>query len=242
MNQEIFIEGLGFVIIKRRRAQKTTSLRFSKEGKIVVGTNYSVPLYKIEKFVLENKTWIEDLKLKHGFNKNLEIFDGQILCPGIKFKLEYQDLEFDGAKFKYKKGSGEILIFTNSLEDSIKLNSEEKEELSLVVVKALRDVAKGYLPNRLDVLAKLMGSRYGKCTIRNSSSRWGSCSSNNDINLSLWLMVVPSRLIDYVLVHELAHTKFKNHKSEFWDEVSRYEPDYKNLRKKLKRYSTQVWW
>lgn len=55
-------------------------------------------------------------------------------------------------------------------------------------------------------------------------------------------MLVPAELIDYVLVHELVHVKFKHHQTKFWDEVARFQPDYKELRAKLKKYSSQVWW
>ena len=243
LNQRLVVEGVGEVSIKRRRAQKNTSLRISKSGDIVVGTNFSTPLHSIRKFVLQNKDWLNEVKTKNGIHEQIEIFDEQILCPGVKFKLEWAETPAGILEFKYRKGSGVIRIIADQiLEDSISLSSEDRKKLEKYVIRAVREKAKEYLPKRLGQISEMMGVEYLDCTVRDSSTRWGSCSSKNSINLSLWLMLVPAELIDYVLVHELVHVKFKHHQTNFWDEVARFQPDYKELRAKLKKYSSQVWW
>lgn len=239
--QTIEVEGIGNIQVKRRRGQKSTTLRLGKSGGVVLSTNYSTPLYSLRKFVLDNKPWLEEVREKSGLFDEIEIFDGQILAPNLKFQLEHIP-NLDKPEFKYRKGWDRIIIRTSSLSDSVKLEETSRKELEVLVAKSLRERAQGYLPERLAQIADLMNMDYNSVTIRNTSSRWGSCSSRNDINLSLWLMILPKELIDYVIIHELAHTKFKNHKKEFWDEVAKYEPNYKALRAKLKKYSGQVWW
>ena len=83
-----------------------------------------------------------------------------------------------------------------------------------VLVAALRRQAEAILPERLARLAG--GLRYHRVTIKDIHTRWGSCSSLGNINLSLWLMLAPSHLVDYVLCHELAHLREMNHGPRFW--------------------------
>lgn len=79
----------------------------------------------------------------------------------------------------------------------------------------LRAEAKRYLPQRVAELSALTGLKYGRLSIRASRTRWGSCSAANDINLSLYLMKLPLYLIDYVILHELCHTRHKDHSERF---------------------------
>lgn len=77
------------------------------------------------------------------------------------------------------------------------------------------------LLNRLEELASEHGFRFNRVFFRRQKTRWGSCSESNNINLNLNLMQLRPELIDYVLLHELTHTKIKNHSRQFWDELSR---------------------
>ena len=84
--------------------------------------------------------------------------------------------------------------------------------------------------------ADRMGVTYNHVSIKDVSSRWGSCSGKGNINFSWKVFVMPERLVDYIIVHELAHRKFMNHSEMFWNEVAGYIPDYKNRRKELNNY------
>lgn len=240
-SQSLEVEGVGSIKIRRRRGQKSTTLRLGKSGGVVLSTNYSTPLYSLKKFVLDNRKWLEEAQAKSGITKEIEIVDGQVLAPGLSFSLEHTP-GLDNLDFKYRKGQQNITIRTPSLLDYVKLDEASRAELEVLVIKALRERAQAYLPSRLAEISRVMRADYNSVTIRNTSSRWGSCSSRNDINLSLWLMILPASLVDYVIIHELAHTRFKHHGREFWYEVALYCPNYKDLRTKLKKHSGQVWW
>ena len=97
--------------------------------------------------------------------------------------------------------------------------------------------AKRYLIDRLDYLARLHSFNYNKITIRNQKTRWGSCSADNNISLNIKLACLPKLLIDYVIMHELVHTKIKNHSPSFWSFLDKYIPGAKKIDKSLKRYS-----
>ncbi|HCT94272.1 MAG: hypothetical protein A2X19_08540 [Bacteroidetes bacterium GWE2_39_28] len=94
-------------------------------------------------------------------------------------------------------------------------NTISAKELKSAVVKILRKDAAALLPARLSELAALYGFSYGKLTLRNNVSNWGSCSARKNINLNIHLIRLPRELSDYVLLHELAHLKHRNHGPEF---------------------------
>ena len=94
------------------------------------------------------------------------------------------------------------------------------------------------LYNRLAQLAALHGYKFNKVSIRNQKTRWASCSCQNNISLNINLTILPRHLIDYVLLHELAHTKVKNHSKEFWQHLNTTtNMQAKQLDKELSRYS-----
>ena len=85
------------------------------------------------------------------------------------------------------------------------------------VMRAMRKKAEEYLPPLVQYWSSLFDLPYNKVTISKARSRWGSCSSKRDISLSFYLMLLPAHLMDYVILHELAHTREMNHGSKFWE-------------------------
>ncbi len=91
-----------------------------------------------------------------------------------------------------------------------------------------------YIPERVAYFAARMGISYGRISIREQKTRWGSCSSAGNLNFNWKLMLVPKEFLDYVIVHELAHRREMNHSPRFWAIVEQELPDYKERRKQLK--------
>ena len=79
-----------------------------------------------------------------------------------------------------------------------------------------------------------MGVSYGSITVREQKTRWGSCSAKGNLNFNWKLVLMPEEILEYVVVHELAHRLQMNHSTEFWDEVEKILPDYRKRRQWLK--------
>ena len=107
----------------------------------------------------------------------------------------------------------------------------------------IRELAKKackIIPQRVAYYAEKMGVTYGRITIRNQKTRWGSCSSKGNLNFNCLLMLAPPEVLDYVVVHELCHRKQMNHSKAFWLEVEKVLPNYKEVRKWLKEQGSQM--
>ncbi|MCL2562087.1 MAG: M48 family metallopeptidase [Rikenellaceae bacterium] len=108
------------------------------------------------------------------------------------------------------------------------------------IEQAWRTEAKELLPRRTAELARQHGFRYNSVAVRNTVSKWGSCSGRDDISLSLHLMRLPDELIDYIILHELCHTIHKNHSAAFHALLSRHtDGHHLELRRRLRSFSTR---
>ena len=121
-----------------------------------------------------------------------------------------------------------------------RLEAEPTEKLTREKVIALAEEALKVIPARVEYFARVIGVTYGKITIRNQKTRWGSCSSKGNLNFNCLLMLAPPEVLDYVVVHELCHRKQMNHSKAFWSEVEKVLPDYKEARKWLKEEGSQM--
>lgn len=114
------------------------------------------------------------------------------------------------------------------------IKKQKKEPaLTNADIEKLCQKALSVIPDKVKYYAEIMGVTYGRITIRNQKTRWGSCSNKGNLNFNCLLMLMPDKVLDYVVVHELCHLKQMNHSKKFWKEVERYMPDYKNYKKWL---------
>jgi len=99
-----------------------------------------------------------------------------------------------------------------------------------------RAAARNRLCDRVEQLARRHGFSYNRVFIKNQKTRWGSCSNKNNINLNINLVRLPQELIDYTILHELVHTRIKNHSPKFWDQMDALLGDARKIDKKLSAY------
>lgn len=116
----------------------------------------------------------------------------------------------------------------------------ESEPFTHEEIRKLADAALADIPQRVKHFAPIVGVTYGRITIRNQRSRWGSCSSKGNLNFNCLLMLCPEEVRDYVVVHELCHRLEMNHSPKFWAQVERVCPDYRVHRKWLKDHGNTL--
>ena len=121
----------------------------------------------------------------------------------------------------------------NKIEEQQK-KADAVEPLSMDEIRALADQALKVIPERVKYYAPKIGVTYGRITIRNQRSKWGSCSSKGNLNFNCLLMLAPRQVVTYVVVHELAHRKHMDHSPAFWAEVEAILPDYRESVRWLK--------
>lgn len=108
------------------------------------------------------------------------------------------------------------------------------EKLTYEDIQKLANKAGQYIPKRVEYYAPIVGVDYGRITIRNQKTKWGSCSAKGNLNFNCLLMLTPLEVIDSVVVHELCHRKEMNHSKRFYDEVLKAYPEYHKWNKWLK--------
>ena len=164
--------------------------------------------------------------------------------------LQIKDVDDVVVRAPYRMSQKEIKEFIDKHQDWLKKNleklSKERAEeevitpLSETEVRALADRACKIIPERVEYFASKIGVTYGRISIRNQKTRWGSCSSKGNLNFNVGLMLVPPEVMDYVVVHELCHRLEMNHSKKFWEEVERVLPDYKVQEKWLKENGNKI--
>lgn len=118
------------------------------------------------------------------------------------------------------------------------MRQQARIHLDAAQEKELRERAKSVLAQRTAYFARQIGVTYGRITVRDQKTRWGSCSQTGNLNFNFRLILAPLEVLDYVVVHELCHRRQMNHSTQFWQEVAQVLPDYR----KRKAWLTENGW
>jgi predicted metal-dependent hydrolase len=221
------------VLFKKRKGIKRLSIRINKEGQVFLTMPYLVSFREAEKFLLSRQDWIKKtiIKIKDA-NPPQKFSFGKIL--ETHFHSIFVE-KTDKMSFRQTQDLDNLIIL---IPENIDITNEEAQiYIKNASIELLRKEAKKYLPYRLKQLAEKYSYKFTEVKIKNMSTRWGSCSSKNNINLNLHLMRLPYEYIDYVLLHELVHTVHKNHGAEFWNELNRISPSAGKLSKIIRKIS-----
>ena len=147
----------------------------------------------------------------------------------------------------YSVSKTQVERFIREKQDWIIKNQNQlhqKQENKMIITEEIRregvERALRVFPERVEYYARLMGISYGRITIREQKTRWGSCSSKGNLNFNWKLVLMPMELLDYVVVHELAHRREMNHSKNFWGIVEKVLPDYQDRRKRLNNFSSML--
>ena len=221
----------GEVVIKKQALAKTASLRIAPDGRLRITVPSYTPTILAKSLIKTSRS-----QIRHLFKQHQVQFS--YLADQPIGKSHHLTITPVPGKTHISVSGTHIIARINHTETvASPINQRLIRE---AIIAALRKEAKSYLPRRLSFLAEQHGFMFEKTKITHASSRWGSCSSTGTISLNISLMTMPFELIDYVLIHELCHTRHMNHSIQFWKEVAQVDPNYRAHRSELKKYSPHV--
>ncbi len=213
-----------------RSDRKTFSIEVSQEGIVTVRAPKRSTDRDIDAVVSKNLEWIsrkkDDIARKSVHIKKKEYIDGEkFFFLGNLYELQIRDdidysFRFNGSAFVVNAGS---LIHARKL-------FEQFYRLS----------ARDIIPKRTKQFSAIIGVDVNRISITSADKRWGSCSSRRNLNFSWKLIMAPSKVIDYVIVHEISHLFELNHSPKFWAVVAQLFPEYKTYRHWLKENSNML--
>jgi predicted metal-dependent hydrolase len=224
-------EEFGKITIRRSARASQVRLRVAPDGTLRASLPLYAPTFLVKRLIKTSRGELRDLLSQA--QPTTRYTDG--MQVGKSHTLIVHPTS---GSFQINRRGQQIII---SLPSSKTLDDPDvTRSVRDAVIAALRVEAKSYLPKRLSFLATKFGFQYKKVRFSHASGRWGSCTSEGTISLNIALMKLPFEHIDYVLIHELAHTRQMNHSSDFWALVSEGDPLYKEHRNALKQEAPTI--
>lgn len=214
-----------YEMVQSSRA-KIIRLKISPAGEVKVVVPYRINNKKAHDFVKEKKAWIDKVLKEIRSTPIPEIVVPTVLnlqAISQSWRVDYLPTGYEGVMLTPETGN----LLVEGLVD-------DKHLVFNVLEKWLKIKAKQIFPEILDDIATAHGFVYNRVTIRGQKTRWGSCSSKQNINLNYKLLFFPEAVMRYVFIHELCHTQEMNHSRQFWALVEQCDADYQQHRLVLK--------
>lgn len=216
-----------YTIIHSKR--KTIAIHITKDATVEVRAPLKAPKAEIDRLVASKRDWI---------SKHLAARERSVQNK-VAFTLDYGDaVPMRGKEYPIVAKDGNRVGFDG--ECFYLPPALPTEQIKQSVIQIYSMVAKNLLTNKVIDFAKLMGVTPIAVKINGAKTRWGSCSGKNSINFSWRLIMAGDDVIDYVVVHELAHIKEHNHSDRFWAVVAAVLPDYKERQARLKELQKRL--
>ena len=231
----VFLTDIGEVKLKKRKGSRRMSIRINPEGNVSMIVPYFLSFTEAEKFLLTKLNWVKTKLFEINDKKPPRIVYSEDNLPGTKFH-EILITRTSSEKLKRKFSQSLCEIFVPQVK-ALK-SPEIQDYIKSTLIEVYRREAKVILVNRCKILAAEHGFNIKDVKVKKMKSRWGSCSSKGNINLNIFLMAVPEEISDYVILHELVHTRVLNHSIRFWSELQKILPDAKNLSREIRKYSS----
>ena len=238
MEEEVLdIKGVDVAFFRSNRA-KRLNITIKPFTGVRVSVPHSVSFKKAKQATEERIDWIKSHLSKMQNAEDLfTVFNLDTKFQTRTHHLDMKVSDTDTLKSVVRNNKINVSIpKSNKVEDA-----EVQNEIRKAIERAWRKEAKEYLPERVKELAAKHKFHYKNVAIKNAKTRWGSCSFDNNINLSLHLMRLPDHLVDYVILHELVHTKVKNHSRDFWQLLDIVSGNAKKLDREVKEYRIQIY-
>lgn len=220
----------GAITIRKSHRARYIKLSVAPNGTLRASMPVFASVRGLRKLITDSRTEIRNMLQLHA--PQAQYIDG------MQIGKSHSLLVISGSQLQLKRQQLKLIL---TLPASYTIEDTAVQQLVREhVIRALRKEAKHYLPRRLAALANQFGYEYERVRFSHASTRWGSCSSSGTISLNIALMQLPFELIDYVLIHELCHTKQMNHSQAFWRLVHDANPDYITHRRTIKQYTPTI--
>ena len=222
----------GKITVRRSPRATQVRVRVAPDGTLRASLPLRTPIFLIKHLIntsrIELRKILAQSKPEYKYENGMQIGKSHTLITQI----------FNDQTPSVVRRGQQIIV---KIPNDVHINSPDiARQIRDIIVKALRVEAKSYLPKRLSYLSQKYGYYYERTRFSHASGRWGSCSSNGTICLNIALMKLPFELIDYVIIHELSHTKQMNHSATFWELVALGDPNYKLHRRALKLQTPSI--
>ena len=228
--QSFIDEQLGEIRVRFHHQARGIRFKLSPKGELVASAPPRTPMMVIKLAAKRSRRELKKFLDEHRQDRTYQ--DGQKIGQSHKLNIaKSENASAISVKTKTSNISVTIPVEKNSTD------IEVQRAIQAAVIKVLKKEAKVYLSRRLEVLSQRHGYHYEKIRFTHTGTRWGSCSTTGTISLNIALMMLPLELIDYVLIHELCHTKQMNHSSKFWSLVEKADPLFRSHRQRIKKHS-----
>ena len=204
---------------------RSIKIHVEPNGEVVVTTPKFIPKWSINAMVKKSDAWIQKQLVKIEQRKEFgeTLYTIKLFGKTYHKKIHLQADQPIGIQII----KNELLI--NPIED-------KPEKVSSEINRFLKSTAQRYIIPRTKLLATKMKIEFNRITLRQQKTRWGSCSSQGNLNFNWRLVHCPTKVIDYVIIHELAHRRHMDHSTAFWNLVRKHDPEYSKHRGWLKRH------
>ena len=207
-----------------RSQRKSVAIYITRDAQVEVRAPLHTPVHAIERFVASKKTWIDTrLGMREKVRDEKAAFS---LHYGSMLLLQGHEYPIEAREGKHSGFDGVCFYMPPDL---------SAMEIKAEVIRIYKLVAKQIISEKVEFYAKELHVVPARVRISSAKTRWGSCSGKKNLNFSWRLMMAEDTVIDYIVVHELAHILELNHSSRFWAHVERILPDYRSSNAKLKQ-------
>lgn len=215
--------------IKKHRRAKYVKMRATKTNGLEITIPYRFSLKNIPSILEENKAWIiQQLQQIQALqNQYTDALPEQIILHAMNETWKIIYMECNSKLEMIERKPYRELVFVGKIQDKILCKKK--------LIAWLKAMSRFHLTTQLKTISELIQLNFLNVTIRDQETVWGSCTIDKNISLNYKLLFLPTTLVNYVLIHELCHTKHLNHSERFWKLVEKFDPLWKEHRRELRQ-------
>jgi predicted metal-dependent hydrolase len=212
---DIELSGKIYTYEIERKPIRSLRLRLKTSEFFIVSCHSLTPNFLVTKFIVDHSDWIIKNSAKFRAPTVLKSLD-KLSILGNDYQIIY-----------HQTGRDSVVVLTDEHKIFVNSNSHTNSHLRNLLNQKLRPLALKLIKSELSELSALHGFKHGKVSVRNQTSRFGSCSFRGNLSFNWQIILFPHAVFSHILLHELTHIHIKNHSVKFWTQLSVYDPKYK---------------